>query len=59
MPYRRVLTINKKKYKVISAIFDEGEEMNRGHYTCMLRTDKKNDVFLMIYKLSRRNDPKE
>ena len=35
------VTTNKKKYKVISAIFDEGEEMNRGHYTCMLRTDKK------------------
>jgi len=25
------VTINKKKYKVISAIF-QGEEMNRGHY---------------------------
>ncbi|KYN04956.1 hypothetical protein ALC62_04157, partial [Cyphomyrmex costatus] len=37
------VTINKKKYKVISAIFHEGEEMNRGHYTCMLRTSKKSE----------------
>ncbi|KYN28689.1 hypothetical protein ALC57_01943 [Trachymyrmex cornetzi] len=37
------VTINKRKYKVISAIFHEGEEMNRGHYTCMLRTDKQSE----------------
>ncbi|KYN40041.1 hypothetical protein ALC56_05568 [Trachymyrmex septentrionalis] len=34
------VTINKKKYKVISAIFHESEKMNRGHYTCMLRWSK-------------------
>jgi len=39
------ITINKKKYKVISAIFHEGEEMNRGHYTCMLRADKKSEWY--------------
>ena len=38
------VTINKKKYKIISAIFHEGEEMNRGHYTCMLRADKKSEL---------------
>ncbi|KAG5316890.1 PIF1 helicase, partial [Acromyrmex insinuator] len=35
-----ILTINKKKYKVITSIFYEGEEINHGHYTCMLRADK-------------------
>ncbi|KYN23141.1 hypothetical protein ALC57_04444, partial [Trachymyrmex cornetzi] len=41
------ITIHKsqgiKKYKVMSAIFHEGEEMNRYHYTCMLRTYKKSE----------------
>jgi len=36
-----IVTTNKKKYKVISAILHEGEEMNHDHYTCMLRVDKK------------------
>jgi len=27
------VTINKTMYKIISAIFHEGKEMNRGHYT--------------------------
>ncbi|KYN16041.1 hypothetical protein ALC57_11710 [Trachymyrmex cornetzi] len=35
----------KKKYKVMSAIFHEGKEMNRDHYTCMLRTDKKSEWY--------------
>ena len=35
-----ILAINKKKYKVITSIFYEGEEINHGHYTCMLRADK-------------------
>lgn len=39
------ITIDKKKYKVISAIFHEGEQMNRGHYTCMLRTGKKSEWY--------------
>ena len=39
------IMINKKRYKVISAIFHEGEEMNRGHYTCMLRADKKSEWY--------------
>ncbi|KYN14549.1 hypothetical protein ALC57_13246 [Trachymyrmex cornetzi] len=38
-------TINKKKYKLMSAIFHKGEEMNRGHYTCMLRADKKSEWY--------------
>ncbi|KYN13995.1 hypothetical protein ALC57_13825, partial [Trachymyrmex cornetzi] len=37
------VTIIKKKYKLISSIFHEGEGMNRGHYTCMLRADKKSE----------------
>ena len=39
------ITINKKRYKVISVIFHEGEEMNRGHYTCILRIDKKSEWY--------------
>ncbi|KYN09984.1 hypothetical protein ALC57_17888 [Trachymyrmex cornetzi] len=51
--------INKKKYKVTIAIFHESEEMNRGHYVCMLRTDKKsewcysNDLQVIKKKWSR------
>ena len=53
-----IVTINKKRYKIMSAIFYEGEEMNR-HYIYMLRADKSQLVIilLMIYKLSRRNGP--
>ena len=39
------ITINKKRDKVISAIFHEGEELNRGHYTCMLRIGKKSEWY--------------
>jgi len=39
------VTINKKKYKVISAIFHEDGEMNRNHYTCILRADKKSEWY--------------
>jgi len=45
-PYRRVLSrLIKKKYKIMSAIFYEGEEMNR-HYIYMLRADKKSEWWL-------------
>ncbi|XP_067205359.1 uncharacterized protein [Linepithema humile] len=53
------ITIDKKKYKVISAIFHEGEEMNRGHYTCMLRAEKKSEWYCSNdMKVIKKNWPK-
>ena len=54
------ITINKKRYKVISAIFHKGEEMNRRHYTCMLRANKKSEWYRSNdMEVIKKNGPKE
>ena len=42
---KETLSINGKKYKVISAIFHHGNSISSGHYTCILR---RNDHCLRI-----------